>query len=192
MIRWTRAVFVAVSVAMILTSATAAGATPAAPYTAHPHGHSYQEWLRLVGQFYLGDASNPLFGALGGECGQLKDHVFYMAAPIDLGVELDCDVPTGTPIVVSPAGWFTTQGIDGDTDAELEAAADAGFVTSTDWLTLDGRSVPLETIRTGAFDVNSETGSFYDSILDVGTGPCADRADGQRRRAASPVRRGIT
>lgn len=97
--------------------------------------------------------------------------VFFMAAPIDVGVELDCDVPTGTPIVLSHAGWFVTEGIDGETDAELEAAAVAGFVTSANWLTLDGKVLPLQPIDTGAYDVISEPGSFYDTAVGVGTGP---------------------
>jgi hypothetical protein len=135
--------------------------------------------MRQVGQFYLGDASNPLFGGLNGDCGGVIDGTFFMAAPIVLGVELDCDVPTGTPIVVSHAGFFTTEGIDGDTDAELVAAAIAGFVTTTNHLSLDGRSLPLQPIDTGAYDVISESGSFYDSILGLGTGPIrtALRAD---------------
>jgi hypothetical protein len=165
--RWVRGVLVAVSAATIIMSATVADAAPMTPYNARPYGHSYQAWLSAVGQFYLGDASDPLFGALAGDCGQLIEGTFFMAAPIDLNMELECQVPTGTPIVLSPAGWFTTEGIDG----ELVAAAAAGFNTSADWLTLDGRSVPLQTISTGAFDVASEGGSFYDSILGVGTGP---------------------
>jgi hypothetical protein len=125
----------------------------------------------MVGQWFLGDASNPLFGALEGDCGEVMDGVFFMAAPIDVGVELDCDVPTGTPIVLSHAGWFSTEGIDGETDAELEAAAIAGFVTSTNSLTLDGRALPLQPIDTGVYEVISEPGSFYDTVLGIGTGP---------------------
>jgi hypothetical protein len=64
----------------------------------------------MVGQWFLGDASNPLVAALGGDCGEVMNGVFFMAAPIDVGVELDCDVPTGTPIVLSHAGWFVTEG----------------------------------------------------------------------------------
>jgi hypothetical protein len=155
----------------LVTSVPLATAGPALPYNSHPHGHSYSQWLRMVGQFYLGDATNPLFGGLAGDCGELIDGTFFLAAPIDLGVVLDCDVPTGTPVVVSHAGWFTTEGIDGDTDAELEAAAVAGFVTTSDHLSLDGRSLSLRPIDTGAYDVVSEPGSFYDTILGVGTGP---------------------
>jgi hypothetical protein len=158
----------ALSMLTIVPTATAGAALP---YHSHPRGHSYSDWLRKVGQFYLGDASNPLFGGLAGDCGELIDGVFFMAAPIDVGVELNCDVPVGTPIVVSHAGFFATEGIDGDTDAELEAVAAAGFVTTMDHLTLDGRSLPLQPIDTGAYDVVSQPGSFYDTVLGIGTGP---------------------
>jgi hypothetical protein len=162
---------------MVLTLGLVAGAAPAAagpvlPYNSHPHGHSYADWTRMVGQWFLGDASNPLFaGLFDGDCGEVMDGVFFMAAPIDVGVELDCEVPTGTPIVLSHAGWFSTKGIDGETDAQLEAAAIAGFVTSVNSLTLDGKALPLQPIDTGAYDVISEPGSFYDTAVGVGTGP---------------------
>src|SRR6476659_10692276 len=155
----------------LIAGAPPAGAGPVLPYNSHPRGHSYATWTRMVGQWFLGDASNPLVGALGGDCGELMNGVFFMAAPIDVGVELDCDVPTGTPIVLSHAGWFVTEGIDGETDAELEAAAIAGFVTSVNALPLDGKALPLRPIDTGAYDVVSEPGSFYATILGVGTGP---------------------
>ena len=154
----------------LVAGASPAGAGPVLPYNAHPHGHSYASWTRMVGQWFLGDASNPLFGALAGDCGEVMNGVFFMAAPIDVGVELDCDVPTGTPIVLSHAGWFSTEGIDGETDAELEAAAIAGFVTSVNSLTLDGKALPLQPIDTGVYDVISQPGSFYDTVLGVGTG----------------------
>ncbi len=171
LIRWTRVILVAAFATAILTSVPAASASPATLEGRHLHHHSSERLLRKVGQFYLGDSTNPLFAALAGDCGQRINGVFYMAAPIDLGVQLDCTIPADTPIVLSPAAWFATQGIDGDTDQELEAAAATGFNTSTDWLKLDGKNVPLQTTMTGAYNVRSEPGSFYDAILGVGTGP---------------------
>jgi hypothetical protein len=160
---------VAMVVSMGLVAGAPAVAGPVVSYNARPHGISYTDWSKAVGQWFLGDASNPLFAALGGDCGELMDGVFFMAAPIDVGVELECDVPAGTPIVLSHAGWFSTEGIDGDTDEEREAAAIAGFVTSANELTLDGRALPLQPIDTGAYDIVSEPGGFYDTI-GAGTG----------------------
>jgi hypothetical protein len=154
-----------------LSATSPASAAPTLPAHAHPRGHTYEEWLQLVGQWFLGDASNPLIAGINGDCGQLIDGVFFMAAPIAIDQEFQCEVPTGTPIVLSHAGWFSTEGIDGTTDAELERAADAGFVYTFNSLTVDGTQIPLHTVTTGAYDVMSEAGSFYDQILGVGTGP---------------------
>jgi hypothetical protein len=155
----------------LVAPAATASSSPVLPYNSSPYGHSYRTWFRMVGQFYLGDSSNPLIAALSGECGQMIDGAFFMAAPIDVGIELDCSVPAGTPIVLSHAAQFATKGIDGQTDRELVDAAKAGFTTSADELTLDGAALPLKTIGTGAYNVISETGSFYDAIIGVGTGP---------------------
>jgi hypothetical protein len=164
-----------VVLAALLTMALIASALPAhagapLPYTSRPYGHSYSSWLRMVGQFYLGDSSNPLIAGTEGDCGQLIDGVFFMAAPIDVGVEFDCHVPVGTPIVLSHAGFFATKGIDGETDAELQAIVDAGFTFTSNSLTLDGVALPLQAINAGVYDVISEPGSFDDVILGAGTG----------------------
>jgi hypothetical protein len=163
--------FFAVLVVTLIGALAPAQAGPAVPFQAHPRGHSYQEWMRLVGQFFLGDASNPLIAGLDGDCGELIDGVFFMAAPIDVGVEFECEVPVGTPIVLSHAGFFTTEGIDGNTDADLLAAAEAGFTYTSNSLSVDGKAIRLRTISAGVFDVVSEPGSFYDTIAGVGTGP---------------------
>ena len=154
-----------------LLGLTPASAAPTLPPQAHPRGQTYGTWLQRVGQWFLGDASNPLLAGLEGDCGHVIDGVFFMAAPIDLGQEFECDVPTGTPIVLSHAGWFVTEGIDGETDAELEQAADAGFAYTANSLTVDGKAIPLRRVHAGIFDVVSEPGSFYDQILGVGVGP---------------------
>ena len=159
-------------VACVWSGTIAAHAGVAAGAHARVLGSSAQGWARAWSQWALGDASNPLFaGLLEGDCGEQMGRVFFMTAPIDLGVELDCDVPAGSWILVSHAGFFGTEGIDGETDAELEEAADSGFTTVTNELTLDGRPLPLRTTHTGAFDVMSEAGGFYDAILEIGTGP---------------------
>jgi hypothetical protein len=73
--------------------------------------------------------------------------------------------------VLSHSGFFAIDGIDGDTDQELVAAASAGYVTLSSSLSLDGEAIPLRPLDTGAFDVTSEPGSFYDTVVGVGTGP---------------------
>ena len=100
------------------------------------------ECIEMVGQWFLGDSSDPLIAGLTGDCGQLIDGIFFMAAPIDRDVRFECDVPTGTPIVLSHSGFFATEGIDGDTDQELVAAASAGYVTLSSSLSQDGEAIP--------------------------------------------------
>jgi hypothetical protein len=166
------AVAVAALLSVVALNAPPAHAGQPLPSRSHAFGHSGAQWLRMVGQFYLGDASNPLLAGLQqGDCGAVRGRVYYMVAPVDVGMDLDCDIPVGTPVVFAPAAYFTTQGVDGATDAELEAAARAGFVTTTDRVTLDGRDLVLRTTDTGAYDVISEPGGFYDTVQGLGTGP---------------------
>jgi hypothetical protein len=57
--RW-RTSFVATVLAVALVApAATAHASPVLPFESRPYGHSYSSWFRLVGQFYLGDSSNP-------------------------------------------------------------------------------------------------------------------------------------
>jgi hypothetical protein len=162
--------FFAVVVVILMGVALPAQAGPALPFQAHPRGHSYEEWMRLVGQFFLGDAANPLIAGLGGDCGELIDGVFVMAGPIDVGVEFECDVPVGTPIVLSHAGFFATQGIDGNTDQALLDVVEAAFTYTSNSLSVDGKPIQIRDVNAGAFDVVSEPGGFYDTVLGVGTG----------------------
>ena len=160
-------VLIAALAITFIGSALPAHAGAMLPYGSRPYGQSFPSWLRTLGQFYLGDASNPLFAGLEGDCGELINGKFLMAAPIDVGLEFECDVPTGTPIILSHAGFFATQGVDGETDAELHAIAEAGFTYTANSLSLDGRALSLRTIDAGVFDVNSEPGSFYDTLFEL-------------------------
>lgn len=156
----------AVLAVTLVALALPAHAGPVLPYNSRPYGHSYPSWMRMIGQFYLGDASNPLFaGLFDGDCGELIHGKFFMAAPIDVGLEFECDVPTGRPIVLSHAGFFATIGIDGETDEELQDIVEAGFTFTSNSLSLDGRALPLKTIDAGVYNVISESGSFYDTIF---------------------------
>ena len=167
-----RLVLLLMALGVVLVASSPATAGPVVPYRSRPMGQSYSAWFQDVGQWFLGDSSNPLIaGLVDGECGQIIDGVFFMTAPIDLGLEFECEVPRGTAIVFSPAGWFVTQGVDGDTDEELQAALESGFNTSVNELSIDGVDVALQTIDTGFFDVISEPGSFYDTVLGIGIGP---------------------
>jgi hypothetical protein len=49
----------------LVASASPAAAGPVVPYNAHPRGHPYTSWTRMVGQWFLGDASNRSSGPSG-------------------------------------------------------------------------------------------------------------------------------
>jgi hypothetical protein len=164
------ALLTSVTAVILIGSVTPSYAAAVVPYQSRPLGHTYQTWLRTVGQFFLGDASNPLFAGLEGECGRLVDGVFMMAAPIDLGVQLECEIPAGMPIVLSHAGQFAFRDA-GQTDEELQAIVEGLFQFTSNTLTLDGTPLPLKTIDTGAYDVIAESGSFYNAIIGLEPGP---------------------
>lgn len=161
------AILTFVTLASMIPAAAADGRDDADVHrTKRYHARSYARWV-------LGDGSAPPLASLEGDCGAIVRGRFYIAPPIDRGLELTCRVRHGLPIVFSHAGWFTSIPADGDTDAQIVAAARAGFATIVDsWVLLDGERVGVgdKTRHLGAFWVRSETGSFYDAI-GVGTGP---------------------
>jgi hypothetical protein len=158
---------VAVTLFIVAQSAVAG---PIAPYDSHPRDRSYSSWMRLYGRWLLGDESNPLVGGLSGDCGEMRNGVFFLAPPIEMDLEFECRIPRGTPILLSHAGQFAFRSA-GETDAELEQLTKDLFVTTSNSLTLDGRMLRLKPIDTGAYRIVSEPGSFYDSVIGVGTGP---------------------
>jgi hypothetical protein len=162
-------VITAMVAVVLVVAAQSAQAGPVSPYHSHPHGRSYPSWMRVYGQWLLGDDSNPLVAGLSGDCGEVRHGVFFLAPPIDVGLEFECQIPKGKPILLSHAGQFAFASA-GETDEELEGLVEDLFVTTSDSLTLDGRELRLKPIDTGAYTVNSEPGSFYDTVIGVGTG----------------------
>lgn len=156
-------------VALFVVAAQSAQAGPVAPYDSHPRGRSYAAWMRIYGRWLLGDESNPLVAGLSGDCGEMRRGVFFMTPPIDVGLEFECRIPKGKPILLSHAGQFAFASA-GETDRELERLVKDLFVTTSNSLTLDGRELRLKPIDTGAYNVFSERGSFYDTVIGVGTG----------------------
>jgi hypothetical protein len=162
--------FTAIVAVTIVVAAGSAQAGPVAPYDSHPGGRSYPSWMRVYGRWLLGSESNPLVAGLSGDCGEMRNGVFFMAPPIDVGLEFKCRIPQGKPILLSHAGQFSFASA-GETDEELEDLTEDLFVTTSNSLTLDGRQLRLKPIDTGAYTVNSQPGSFYDTVIGVGTGP---------------------
>jgi hypothetical protein len=129
------------------------------------HARNYARWA-------LGESPSPLLASLEGDCGDVVERRFYIAPPIEQELELRCRVRHGLPIVFSHAGWFTSIPADGSTDAEIIAAANAGFATIVEsWVRFDGERVGVrgKTFNLGAFTIRSAEGSFYD-VIGIGTG----------------------
>jgi hypothetical protein len=126
---------------------------------------------RTFTRWALGSSPSPLLEALEGDCGSVVGNAFFIAPPIAEGLDLRCRVPRGKAIVFSHAAWFTSVPADGSTDAQIIAAANAGFAPVRSRVTFDGHRVGLsgKTFNAGAFDVRSFKGSFYDAI-GLGTG----------------------
>jgi hypothetical protein len=154
----------------LLIGSQAALAGPVVPYDQHPHGRSYQQWMRSYGRWLLGDESNPLIAGGTGDCGRVKRGVFFLAPPLDVGAEFECTIPRGTPILLSHAGQFAFADA-GQSDAELQAIVEDLFDTLSNSLTLDGQAIPLKPIDTKPYTIVSEPGSFYDTVIGIGTGP---------------------
>lgn len=162
----------AVAVGMMLMVAAPAHAAGAmAPQNARVMGHSYRSWAQVWGQWAFADGSNPLIASLEeGDCGDVVRGVYLMAAPIAEGVELECHVPLGTPIVLTHAGTFGWIPVDAPDDASLEEIVAGWFNVVSSDLRLDGRSLPLFTTHSGAFDAQVEQGSFLSSLFGVEPG----------------------
>jgi hypothetical protein len=106
------------------------------------HGHTLRqlatEWLRWG--FGTPEADNPL---LANRCERspFDRKIWFM--PVSLGDDyaVDCKVPYGSYLVVTPGGFECSEGEgDGGTKEELRACVDAGFAEiSLVELSLDGR-----------------------------------------------------
>ena len=127
---------------------------------------------RTYSRWALGASPSPVLASLEGQCGGVVDGRFFIAPPIAEELELWCHVPADTPIVFSHAAWFTFVPADGSTDAQIIAAADAGFAPVSSWVRFDGARIGTrgKTYNLGAFSIRSKSGSFLDAI-GVGTGP---------------------
>ncbi len=158
--------FLALMVSLLMVATMPARAGVAGIHRTHQfRAREYSRWA-------LGSSPSPLLASLEGACGAVVDGRFFIAPPIAEDLELWCDVPADTPIVFSHAAWFTFSPADGTTDAELVAAADAGFAPVSSWVKFDGDRVGTsgKTFNLGAFTIRSRSGSFLDAI-GVGTGP---------------------
>ncbi|MEP6757837.1 MAG: hypothetical protein ABJB55_01425 [Actinomycetota bacterium] len=82
---------------MLLIAAPAAHAGTPMPARSRAFEQSHVDWAKAWSQWAFGGGSNPLIASLtDGDCGDVVGGVFFIAAPIDVGLEFDCAVPVGT------------------------------------------------------------------------------------------------
>lgn len=170
-----------IGVALLIAASTLAAPmaqakTDTVPVNSHAFGASRSDWARAYAQWDVGDSTNPVSN---GVCGEEINGVFFLVTTIETDAQVQCDVPVGTPIVINHAASYAWGPDDGETDAELAAAARANFGNPESSLTVDGRPVRLTTAETGAFNVFSEPGSAYDVDFGLGTGVIRTAAVGQ-------------
>lgn len=112
------------------------------PPNAKVHGYSLNQISNAWNRWSLGtpEAENPL---IAGRCEQSPIDKKIWFLPVSLGgdYEVDCEVPTGAYLVVTPAGWFCDPvEAGGSTDPDLRTCVSNGFALVTHAeVGLDGR-----------------------------------------------------
>jgi hypothetical protein len=158
------------------------------PQHAHVKGRTIVGWQQAFLGWLTTSSSNPFFT---GACGEVVSGVYFAPVPTSPGLHLDCDVPLGVPILVSPAGGWSEIPTWGADDAAVIADVKTSFDTFIVGasLTVDGRAVPTKgtTVLTKAYDVGPvEAGSFFDLECEALAPPCkVDFEPGDTVRMAS-------
>jgi hypothetical protein len=128
--------------------------SPASPYWA-------RQWITWA----FGSDANPI---VTGICGEQIEQAFLLTAAFAPGqTQIDCEVPRGTRLLVSPGGTIRWAPTDGETAAELRASVAADLATISDvQATLDGVSLDLSDafIETRVFTMPLEPGNFIQTV----------------------------
>jgi hypothetical protein len=182
-----RRIVVALLAAVLALCLAAPAQAGKLPTQAHVRGHSIVEWQRLFLDWLTTSSENILFN---GGCGEVVDGVYFMPVTTQPGLEVECDVPKGVPVLASPAGTFSEIPTWGSNDAEVQADLDATWaLLLSSAVEVDGASVSLEGVGTtaGVYDVGPvEEGSYFDLICEGIPAPCkVDFAPGDTVRLAS-------
>lgn len=126
-------------VASLLVAGTFAPTAGAATTSKPASIHRQKQWVRWA----LGSNTNPFLSE--DLCGEKIGGVFFLVAAISPGVERDCTIRRGTPLLLSPAGTAFWAPTFGRTPAELFEFVDADFAgTANPSVTLDGAALSLD------------------------------------------------
>jgi hypothetical protein len=178
----------AMLMALVAVAAAPASSAPggAFPPQSRYRGHSALELHRAFLSWVLGSSTNTIFN---GGCGEVIGGIYYAPVSVGPGTEAECDVPVGTPIVLSPAGAFSEIPTWGADDAAVEADAALTFSgLEYSQLSVDGRSIDPDpyTLEAGAYDVVIDEGSAFDLFCEGLPAPCTvDFEGGDTVRFAS-------
>jgi hypothetical protein len=152
------------ALSMLVVASPAAAGGNAVPAKSHAYGASLLTWQQRWVQWAFGSSTNPL---LSGICGEKVGRLFFLNAAIEPGTEVNCVIPTGTPLLATAGGAFAWAPTDGQTREELLASRDAAFVGITDpRATLDGRPLRVaDSLRfSDVYTIRLEPGNFVQTV----------------------------
>jgi hypothetical protein len=88
---------------------------------AHPLGASYEDWARRLARFLAQPpvAENPLVNPTC-DSARIRHGALFLPVATSEGLEVHCDIPANTPLIVSPGGDFRILGLDADTKQSVE------------------------------------------------------------------------
>jgi hypothetical protein len=169
--RWLVRGIVLVAILGSALPAQAAGAVM--PAAARFRGHDLVSLHRDYMGWVLGSAESPV---LTGSCGAVMDGMFFLAPAAAPGTtELDCDLPTGMPILVLVGVTFSEIPTWGADDAAVLADARAtwaGVTGNSLWVDGAEQDVAGHFREAGVFDIAIEEGSIEDIQCASLTPPC--------------------
>jgi hypothetical protein len=149
---------------MLVVATPAAARGNAVPAKSHAYGASLLTWQQRWVQWAFGSSTNPI---LSGTCGEKVGKLFFLTAAFEPGTEVNCVIPTGTPLLATPGGVAAWVSGDVDTRAELLADRDAGLVGISDpRVTLDGRSLRVaDSLRlSDVYTIRLEPGNLIQTV----------------------------
>jgi hypothetical protein len=152
------------ALSMLVVASPAAAGGNAVPAKSHAYGASLLTWQQRWVQWAFGSSTNPL---LSGICGEKVGRLFFLNAAIEPGTEVNCVIPTGTPLLATPGGVVAWASGDVDTREELLAERDAGLAGISDpRATLDGRPLRVaDSLRlSDVYTIRLEPGNFIQTV----------------------------
>lgn len=137
------------------------------PPTSNAYGRSIVQWQEswIRWAFTTPGDENPLLNPT--QCGEIVEGVFFLTAAIESGLEADCMIPVGMPILVPAAGTMGVQGLHAKTPEQLLGGVQAKLDTlEFARLSIDGFNVPLSGVLrfTSTYHAHFRRGNYFDQV----------------------------